>query len=149
MTARLLACPACARHVRVDETRCPFCRVALPGDFGAGPAPVPPPRGLSRAELRRFKTRASAGLVGRSLAVASTLLAAGCSSSDGDYMPADAYGAPDHLAFDGGRDAHEAKPDAARDVTSSDAPRDSPTDATADAPSDVFAPGDAQDGGGG
>jgi hypothetical protein len=26
----LVACPACARHVRVSEERCPFCDVATP-----------------------------------------------------------------------------------------------------------------------
>jgi hypothetical protein len=34
MTARQLACPACARHVRVSETRCSFGGVKFPVDFG-------------------------------------------------------------------------------------------------------------------
>ena len=30
MADRLLACPACSRHVRAAERRCPFCAVRFP-----------------------------------------------------------------------------------------------------------------------
>src|ERR1700722_7557327 len=52
--ARLLVCPACVRHVRVDEKKCPFCACTLPDAFGQGPAPTPPPSGLTRVELYRY-----------------------------------------------------------------------------------------------
>jgi hypothetical protein len=43
MNARFAPCPACRRHVRADETACPFCASAMPADF------VPPPRPVVRA----------------------------------------------------------------------------------------------------
>jgi hypothetical protein len=52
--ARLLACPACARHVRVSETGCPFCGSALPDEFGGAAAPRKPTARLSRAALYAF-----------------------------------------------------------------------------------------------
>jgi hypothetical protein len=43
---RLLPCPSCQRHVRVDATTCPFCAVAL--ELSAPPLPAPTGR-LTRA----------------------------------------------------------------------------------------------------
>src|SRR5580658_2561143 len=57
--ARLLACPSCARHVRVSESACPFCATSLPASFGAGAAAKPPPARLSRGELYAFGTAAA------------------------------------------------------------------------------------------
>jgi hypothetical protein len=57
--ARLLACPGCARHVRVSEPSCVFCGVALPKSFGEAPALPPPPR-LSRSGLYTYRARALA-----------------------------------------------------------------------------------------
>jgi hypothetical protein len=37
--ALLLACPSCARHIRVDSKTCPFCEREPPATFGTGPAP--------------------------------------------------------------------------------------------------------------
>jgi hypothetical protein len=50
----LAACPACARHVRVDEPACPFCRAVLPSSFRDRRAPTPPAKRLSRAALYAF-----------------------------------------------------------------------------------------------
>jgi hypothetical protein len=47
----LAACPSCARHVRVNEPACPFCRVELPSSFRAVQAPLSPAKRLSRAAL--------------------------------------------------------------------------------------------------
>jgi hypothetical protein len=80
MPARLLACPSCARHVRVDEARCPFCGVACTESFASNPAPVAPPLGLSRAELFRFNPRAAPSLV----AGAAIAMAIGCSNGAGE-----------------------------------------------------------------
>jgi hypothetical protein len=52
--ARLVACSACARHVRVDECACPFCGAACSAPVG--PAPKPPPGRLTRAELFVYGT---------------------------------------------------------------------------------------------
>jgi hypothetical protein len=50
----LLACPACARHVRASEISCPFCAAAL-ADAGAAAIALPGRRALgvrlSRAAL--------------------------------------------------------------------------------------------------
>jgi hypothetical protein len=48
--ARLLACPGCARHVRVNEPACIFCGFALPKSFADKPALPRPPR-MNRAGL--------------------------------------------------------------------------------------------------
>lgn len=47
----LHVCPSCARHVRSDETSCPFCERLLPEDFAVcGPARATD-RPLTRAAL--------------------------------------------------------------------------------------------------
>jgi len=54
MTAHLVACPGCARHVRVSEDRCPFCSSMLGDDVRAtGPKRAPRER-LGRAALVAF-----------------------------------------------------------------------------------------------
>jgi hypothetical protein len=40
MSVRLAPCPSCLRHVRAEETACPFCASALPADFAPPPRPV-------------------------------------------------------------------------------------------------------------
>ncbi len=47
----LAACPACARHVRLDEPSCPFCRAPLPSSFRETTAPPRSATRLSRAAL--------------------------------------------------------------------------------------------------
>jgi hypothetical protein len=75
MPARLLACPSCARHIRVDEERCPFCSVTCPESFATSPAPVAPPRGLTRAGLVRFGAFATVGAVSGGMALGAALTA--------------------------------------------------------------------------
>jgi hypothetical protein len=109
--ARLLACPSCARHVRVTESACPFCAASLPEAFAAAPAPRAPTKRLSRAALYAF-------------GATSITVAAACSSGSGtpagdtDGSTADAppdspsamplYGA---AAPDGGFDEDDGGPD--------------------------------------
>ena len=88
--SHLALCPACARHVRAFETRCPFCGASLPPAFAARIAPRRPGVRQGRAALYAFTTASS-------LAVAT----AGCSSSStpgggGDAAPEvmPLYGAP-------------------------------------------------------
>ncbi len=55
-SASLRPCPACARHVRVNEDACPFCGEGLARSFRAGPRPQPPAVRLTRAALFAFGT---------------------------------------------------------------------------------------------
>src|SRR5580692_10416590 len=87
MAAHLLACPSCARHIRVDEARCPFCGETCPDGFGVAPVPAPPPRGLGRARLFRFGATTVA-VVGGGMALASAL------SCSGQTVPEPPYGVP-------------------------------------------------------
>jgi hypothetical protein len=47
----LVACPACARHVRVSETACPFCGVVLAASLRASAPPEAPGVRLARAAM--------------------------------------------------------------------------------------------------
>jgi hypothetical protein len=85
--SHLVACPSCARHVRVSEQACPFCAASLSDALRASPVPQPPGTRLTRAALVAFGTGA--------LAVAS-----GC--SDGSTNVVQFYGAPPIEATDGG-----------------------------------------------
>src|SRR5678815_4197223 len=49
MSAHLVPCPACARHVRASSTACPFCDAALDDAFRTTPPRVIPQRRLARA----------------------------------------------------------------------------------------------------
>jgi hypothetical protein len=49
--SHLASCPSCARHVRVSESACPFCRGALSDAFRATPARPAPRARLARAAL--------------------------------------------------------------------------------------------------
>lgn len=75
MLARLLACPACMRHIRSNEAHCPFCRRGLPDDFGNAPVLLPPPATTSRFD-RCFNRRSGAALAG--IAGVAALAAAVC-----------------------------------------------------------------------
>jgi hypothetical protein len=79
MPARLLACPSCARHIRVDEERCPFCGATCPETFASTPALARP--------LARTAARATAA-VGSGVAIA---LALSCCEAT---HPLVLYGAP-------------------------------------------------------
>jgi hypothetical protein len=76
--AHLVACSACARHVRATEATCPFCKAALA--VAASPRKAPTER-LSRAALY-------------ALGVGSLTVAAACSSSS----------TPVSVDHDGGQD---------------------------------------------
>ncbi len=111
MLARLLACPSCARHFRVDDERCPFCGAARPESFDTAPAPEPPPRGLSRAALAAVRV---AGVVGSGAAIAIAL--SGCHrSSDAGLNQMTLYGGPPPEASGAG-DLDAATPPATPDV---------------------------------
>ena len=75
MTASLIPCPSCNRHVFTDACTCPFCATRL--HVCAAPRAMAPTAGLSRAA----RVAAGAALVG----------VAACGSGT---MPAPMYGAP-------------------------------------------------------
>jgi hypothetical protein len=60
MPSHLIACPACARHVRAHEPVCPFCAGALPVERPEPLAPAPGAR-LSRAAIFAFGAAVSLG----------------------------------------------------------------------------------------
>ncbi|MCB9570480.1 MAG: hypothetical protein H6709_00165 [Kofleriaceae bacterium] len=68
----LAPCPACHRHVRVDEPACPFC---------GGETPAATPRPASRTRLSR-----AAVFAGAALAAGGAATSAGCG---GKAKPAD------------------------------------------------------------
>jgi hypothetical protein len=107
--ARLLACPACARHVRVSESSCPFCSGPLPTSFGEAPLPSPPRSRLSRAALAAFSAS--------SLAIASVSCGGTVEGVDGGDQDS-SVGPDDGQAADGGA------PDATPDSPALDARRD-------------------------
>jgi|SRR5580658_5220467 hypothetical protein len=74
-------CPSCSRAVRSTEIRCPFCEHALP-DLDTRLVPLPPPPGLSRAELDGYRRspRFVRGALA-SAAVAAIATSGACSSS--------------------------------------------------------------------
>jgi len=109
MSVALAACPACARHVRVNEPGCPFCREPLPSSFREITAPPPPTKRLGRAAL--FALRVGA----LSATTAACGGALGTKSSERDSGPGgvaysiDAtYGGPPVDAR-AGQDAEEAE----------------------------------------
>jgi hypothetical protein len=130
----LAPCPACARHVRVSETACPFCGSVLAESLRESAAPAPPGVRLTRAALFAFGTGAFA-------------IAPGCSSDSVGTTPATDAGTtviapPYGLA---------PIPDAAGDATEDDGGYDAPDygdDAAYGAPGMGYdaEPDDASDG---
>jgi hypothetical protein len=66
MSARLLACPSCARHIRMTEATCPFCAARCPVSFATACAAslLPLPGRRSRAGWFHLGARAAAGVGG-------------------------------------------------------------------------------------
>ena len=126
--AYLVACPACTRHVRVDESTCPFCGSTFDATLREIPRSRTPDLRLGRAALYAL----SAGTM---------TLAAACSSDS--HMTTTFYGVATDAAFgepDTGADVAAAplgddasNTDASDDATLDDASNDAAvTDASAD-----------------
>jgi hypothetical protein len=92
MGVRLVACPSCARHVRVGEGDCPFCGRSLGDSFGARPLPPPPAASLSRGERYLLGVGILAGVV------TSGAVLAACNPSSPSAIAA--YGAPPPTAVE-------------------------------------------------
>jgi len=58
--SHLRPCSSCSRHVRADETRCPFCEATLAID--TNPPPVPSKR-LGRAARMAFGAAVTTGAI--------------------------------------------------------------------------------------
>jgi hypothetical protein len=80
-------CPACDRHIRADEARCPFCRAETTPEFRALPPPARLQKRIGRGAAFLFRATTAAG-------VATTAVVA-CADEQGEssnMMPI--YGAP-------------------------------------------------------
>lgn len=73
--AALVVCRSCSRHVRLDESLCPFCVAPIPEGL------VPPPRGPRRLYVGKNAT---------ALALASALVVTGCGGDVETETAADA-----------------------------------------------------------
>ncbi len=152
--ARLLACPGCARHVRISEPACVFCGRVLPESFGNAPALPPPPR-MTRGGLYRYRARAlaasTAALLTASCGSALTASPSEGGSDDGkDAMSAEDAPVADGTslvdASDGASPSPEASSDDAApgvDASSDDASGDGPAGNDASANDSGPSPGDA------
>lgn len=79
MKSRLVACPSCARHVRVGERACPFCAVEQPHASAVPPLFPRPPRGLSREGIFRFNAAVRAiASVGTGACFAAAAIVSAC-----------------------------------------------------------------------
>lgn len=87
-------CPGCARHVRVDEPRCPFCEAPLSGLAPA--ADMPPSMRLSRRAMFAVSASISALLFAPAAAQAhaNVLAQRGAQRRPGFGMGYARYGAP-------------------------------------------------------
>jgi hypothetical protein len=91
----LAACPACARHLRVNEATCPFCHAELPSWFRELRAPPPPATRLSRAALYALRVGAlSVTTVACGGAIGTGTSEKDSGSSDATSIGDAAYGGP-------------------------------------------------------
>jgi hypothetical protein len=79
----LVLCRACERHLRRDETRCPFCDAPLSSGTRATDPRVAPP-GLSRARLYAFHAAVATGVAASSCGSNPTPTAAADAAVDAD-----------------------------------------------------------------
>jgi hypothetical protein len=89
----LILCPACRRHVRPTEARCPFCAASIDRTAVASPPP-PASRGLSRARLYAIHAAVATGVAACGGTVASP------TSSSGADAASDSSGLADSKAID-------------------------------------------------
>jgi hypothetical protein len=87
--SRLEPCPSCSRHVRLEESACPFCQQPLA--LSQLPPRVPPSKRLSRAASFAF----GAGVLGATALVA-------CGDDQPEQIPVPVYGAPAAGTSNGG-----------------------------------------------
>lgn len=141
MKPRLIACPACARHVRASDCNCacPFCGAAVP----------------CAAPLRTIKGRLSRAAMHAAGAAGAVVAIADCSSS-GNVRDVAFYGAACVdgsciTTMDAGEDAYDANTSVFYGAACPEGSCLPPVEAGNDAPADVApdAGEDAADGGGG
>jgi len=91
--ASLVPCPACARHVRANESSCPFCATAI----GAVPervlSPAPSDRLLARVAVT-FAAAAATALTACGKEPTDKPVPAPTNTMNTDNLPAPAYGPP-------------------------------------------------------
>ncbi len=99
MSSKFIPCPACARHVKQGDSKCPFCGVEVPRENG-------PP------------SRAAVGQLSRSALLAVSAMGAAVASTECSSSPIVPYGVPPYLAgapsgddSGGGADSDSSTPD--------------------------------------
>ena len=102
MNARLLPCASCSRHIRADESACPFCHASVPLGFGAFEAEA----SARSSKAGRPLSRAAVLFVGASVAAAcggveSTSQTGGSADAQADGDQGDAAGQIDAHQRDG------------------------------------------------
>ncbi len=93
----LVPCPGCRRHLKADETACPFCRAALPKALAAGLTALAlvgcPPSAPTPPRLQSGETTAPAPAYGG--APPAPVVTSSAPAPDTDDEPQrDVYGAP-------------------------------------------------------
>lgn len=135
---QLEPCPACHRHVRIDEKACPFCATDLTSAMAAIPTRPLPGQRLGRAALMSFGLTVGAGTI------------AGCE------IAVPVYGAPlqpQDGSFENNDDEQDATTDAGKidagkkDAGAADAGADAGSDAGRDAGKDAGLDASTVDGG--
>lgn len=131
---QLEPCPSCKRHVRTDETVCPFCAAEIRGALANAPTRAQPLQRLGRAALLTFGLTASA----------SALVACdddAPSDTDDASIVQPVYGAPvppeDAGTLDAGSKDASVKDASTDAATPADAGTDAAVNAGADAGQDA------------
>jgi hypothetical protein len=128
MSNHLRSCVNCRRHIRIAETKCPFCATAVPAERRS-----PPPRGNVAARLGRAFAMSTVAATGGGAAIAA------CTNDTAPVVTAgDAYGIVEPT--DSG--LHDARPDEPLGMGAGDAQPDVTTGG--DAQPDVTTGSDAQ-----
>jgi hypothetical protein len=105
-SAHLVACPSCARHVRVSEATCPFCATGLPEAARSTQPRRAPTERLSRAALYAF------GVGGLAVAAACSSTSTTKTPDDGGSLDAETHdtGADRQINVPYGQPAYGASP---------------------------------------
>ncbi len=98
--SHLRPCAACARHIRVSELACPFCRAEQSAAARTSPAPLAPRARLTRAAMFALGTSAAAVASGcgaqasESKVVDDAGQGAADTGTDAPIIPVPSYGQP-------------------------------------------------------
>jgi hypothetical protein len=63
MIAHLEPCPTCRRHIRADESRCPFCDVIVPSSIANAPRPATVSAAMGSSQKFAYRALAAGAIV--------------------------------------------------------------------------------------